>query len=292
MNYLKRMGHACQWRLNTLTDNKQVSFPEWPEDGYRSQIGQDKWVTEVVFPGKREGFFVDIGAYDGITISNTYVLEKRLGWRGICIEAGLVFQELQRNRACACENVCLAGEPGPVRFSLRNWESGITSFLDKPGRQGPAEREMQAETLVSVLKRNHAPSVIDYCSLDTEGSEYEILRTFPFEDYVFRSMTIEHNNATEVQSSLRRLLSSQGYNLFMQVGIEDWWLHESMLSSVTVDPLAMAESYFLLWHKAWGMRQQMLSHNCDFFCFSRSLGPRLPSVFRAVACGLRSCFRV
>lgn len=286
MNILKRMTHACQWRFNALTNNSELSLPEWPEDGYRSQIGQDKWVAEIVFPGKREGFFVDIGAYDGVTISNTYVLEKRLGWRGICIEAGPAYRELRNNRSCTCENTCLAAAPGSVKFSLSNWNSGITGFLDNHGRGGTVEKEMQTETLASVLKRNRAPSVIDYCSLDTEGSEFEILRSFPFEDYVIRSMTIEHNNAAAVQLPLRGLLSSRGYRLFMQVGIEDWWLHESMLPFVKMDVLAMAESYFRLWHKTWGMRQHILAHNCEYFCFKRTSRPSVRTIFRALACGL------
>ena len=52
---------------------------------YKSQHKQDEFVVNY-FKGKKNGVFVDIGAHDGITLSNTYVLEKELGWTGICVE--------------------------------------------------------------------------------------------------------------------------------------------------------------------------------------------------------------
>lgn len=54
---------------------------------YYSQVGQDRWVINY-FGENYKGFFIDIGAYDGISISNTYALEK-LGWKGICVDANI-----------------------------------------------------------------------------------------------------------------------------------------------------------------------------------------------------------
>src|SRR5262245_35267462 len=73
-----------------------------------SQAGQDAWVINEVFGRKKNGFFVDIGATDGIDINNTYMLEKRHGWTGICIEPDPeFFRALRRNRSCICVNACL-----------------------------------------------------------------------------------------------------------------------------------------------------------------------------------------
>jgi hypothetical protein len=69
-------------------------------------------------------------------------------------------------------------------------------------------------TLDNVLDSFHAPSIIDYLSLDVEGQEYEILSTFPFEKYSFRCMTVEHNaphQGPDMQMKIRRLLESKGY---------------------------------------------------------------------------------
>jgi len=61
-----------------------------------------------VFNEKRNGYFLDIGAHDGIHISNTYLLERRYGWSGICIEANRdTFLKLQKNRKATCVNACL-----------------------------------------------------------------------------------------------------------------------------------------------------------------------------------------
>jgi hypothetical protein len=53
---------------------------------FYSQYGQDIFISGL-FQGKKDGVFVDIGAYDGIIMSNTYYLERELGWTGVCVEA-------------------------------------------------------------------------------------------------------------------------------------------------------------------------------------------------------------
>jgi hypothetical protein len=52
---------------------------------FHSQTGQDKWVTEVMFPGVRDGYFVDVGSGDGIIGSNSKLIEEK-GWKRICID--------------------------------------------------------------------------------------------------------------------------------------------------------------------------------------------------------------
>src|SRR5215472_7304519 len=75
---------------------------------FRSQVGQDLWVFGEVFNEQRNGFFLDIGAGDGVDLSNTYILENRYGWRGICIEANPdAFEVLRKNRCCQCVNACV-----------------------------------------------------------------------------------------------------------------------------------------------------------------------------------------
>lgn len=84
---------------------------------YYSQAGQDKWVVENVFDHKTGGYFLDIGAYDGVRYSNTFWLEKNLGWSGLCVEADAdTFQKLQSNRQCLCKNACVGLEGAEVIF--------------------------------------------------------------------------------------------------------------------------------------------------------------------------------
>ena len=70
---------------STIVDNKLVDKLEYPHEFY-SQIGQDKYYIENIINYKKDGVFLDIGAHDGITFSNTYYLEKHLNWKGVCVE--------------------------------------------------------------------------------------------------------------------------------------------------------------------------------------------------------------
>jgi hypothetical protein len=67
--------------------------------------------------------------------------------------------------------------------------------------------------LSDVLDKYGAPSIIDYLSLDTEGSEFRILKAFPFDRYAFRVMTVEHNGFPKAMAQLQKLLKSKGYRI-------------------------------------------------------------------------------
>ena len=86
-------------------------------DGY-SQYGQDQVVFELL--GKpKTGVFIDIGANDGLTFSNSFLFEEK-GWQGICIEPHpTIFSELQNTRKCHCVNACIADKDGWVDFLCR-----------------------------------------------------------------------------------------------------------------------------------------------------------------------------
>lgn len=78
-------------------------------EGYQSQCGQDKWIVENLMPDSRQGFFVDIGAHDGISFSNTYFLESVMNWDGIAIEPiPEIFERLKKNRKCHLINGCIS----------------------------------------------------------------------------------------------------------------------------------------------------------------------------------------
>ena len=72
-----------------------------------SQVGQDLWIIDTL-DFKRNGYFLDIGALDGTTHSNSLMLERKYGWSGICVEANpYVFPMLSSNRHCMCVNSLL-----------------------------------------------------------------------------------------------------------------------------------------------------------------------------------------
>lgn len=203
-----------------------------------SQLGQDRLVLDIL-RGQRNGFFLDSGASDGVQSSNTKLLEDSYGWRGICVEPNAeFFAALVRNRRCHCVNCCLYDHDGKVDFLDNAYTLGgildeyhpahlryaQRSFAGASGADGaPAVVSMPARTIRSILRECAAPAVIDYWSLDTEGSELALLKSFPFDAYTFRVLTVEHN-WLPVRDEIRVHLEGRGYRLFADLGIDDCYV--------------------------------------------------------------------
>jgi FkbM family methyltransferase len=182
---------------------------------YNSQIGQDKWVHSIL-GDKKDGYFIELGACDGLHLSNTLFFERNLNWNGICIEPNDNYiKELYANRKCNISNeLVYSCEGEKVKFALSDAASGI---IDE--NIGPFTRKDQhvlktTTTLGNILDKFNAPNVIDYLSLDVEGQEYNILSTFPFDKYNFRCITVEHNAphiGPKQQMLIRELLEKNNY---------------------------------------------------------------------------------
>jgi hypothetical protein len=81
---------------------------------YNSQIGQDKWVHSVI-GNKRDGYFIELGACDGLYFSNTLFFERNLDWNGICIEPNDNYLEaLCKNRKCNISNDLVSSHEGNI----------------------------------------------------------------------------------------------------------------------------------------------------------------------------------
>lgn len=195
---------------------------------YNSQIGQDKWVHSVT-GDKRDGFFVELGACDGVLYSNTLFFEK-LGWNGICIEPNdTYFKQLKTKRKCFLSNDLISSEADRVvDFAMCGSTSGIADEHIGPFTTKDTIVRKKTNTLSNVLDKFHAPKIIDYLSLDVEGQEYSILSTFPFDKYKFRCMTVEHNaphNGKEQQELIRKILESNGYKFVKGNDDVNHWGH-------------------------------------------------------------------
>lgn len=186
-----------------------------------SQILQDLWVLYMLGE-KRDGFFVEFGACDGIVMSNTKLLEDAYGWTGILAEPNPVWHAaLARNRKANISSLCVHSQTGKkVRFLNTQAMPELSRVADivpddiheKNGnRRDPQELEVETISLLDLLDRHSAPTVIDYISIDTEGSELEILSAFDFSRYSFRLMTIEHAGETAKRNAIADLLKKHGY---------------------------------------------------------------------------------
>lgn len=145
-----------------------------------SQHNEDRWLlANGHLPD--HGYFVDVGAFDGVNLSNTLMLEE-MGWQGICIEADpRSWVPLLRNRKC---DVFLgaAGPCGRLEFdcSAEPSHAGVGRNSTSPLGAGGTIR-VPAMRLGDILADHHAPRV-DLLSIDTEGTEIEV-----FDSGVWRS---------------------------------------------------------------------------------------------------------
>lgn len=186
-----------------------------------SQLRQDQWVVEHL-GRKRNGYFVDVGAHDGVELSNSLVLERDFGWRGICVESNpTTFDALSRRRACACSNATVGDGTSEVEFcdaALPEY-GGIVGLRPFVRAECANLRRVQTTALADVLDAHNAPHIIDYLSIDIEGAELLTLSAFPFDRYRFRLLTVEHNEPHEASGvvpagyrrALRALLEGHGY---------------------------------------------------------------------------------
>lgn len=193
---------------------------------YISQALQDKWVIEMLNE-KKNGYFLDIGAYDGLDISNTYILEKDFNWNGLCIDADPInYEKLIKNRNVKSINCAVSNKSGFVNF----FSNGAGGHISDSGN-----KNIEAKTLRELLKENNCPKTIDYISLDIEGYEYNALEEFPFDEYDFILMTVEHNlylGDSTNKEKIKNILSKNGYIVFKENVInigndpfEDWYIN-------------------------------------------------------------------
>ena len=177
---------------------------------FPSQIGQDRWVAEKVFPGVTSGYFLDVGSADGFLNSNTWALERR-GWKGICVDP---FPSNMGGRTCQMFREAVDAVGGnKVQFAAAGELGGISNYLDrwKDAVKESKTVELTTVTLGDILQRANAPSFIHFMSLDIEGAELEALRGFPFDLYKLGSIAIEHNNEEPKRSQIEELLKTKGY---------------------------------------------------------------------------------
>jgi FkbM family methyltransferase len=177
---------------------------------FPSQMGQDRWVAESVFPGVTNGYFLDVGSADGIANSNTWALERR-GWTGICVDP---FPTNMTTRTCRMFKDPVDSVSGKrVTFAAAGEIGGITEHLGSAkGATDKAQLvELTTVTLADVLQRAGAPSFIHFLSLDIEGAELEALRGFPFDKYRLGALAVEHNYEQPKRSDIEALLKRHGY---------------------------------------------------------------------------------
>lgn len=197
-----------------------------------SQLKQDEYVINTLYPGKTDGWFIEAGADNGIYLSNTKALEE-LGWKGLCIEPiPDVYSDLVKNRKCYTDNSALYNVSGQsVNFRINDYSllSGIESTLDK-SRLSDKLITVQTSTLTDLLDKYNIPKKIQYFSLDIEGAEYIALQGIDWQKYQFGVLNIEHNYRDD-RSTIRKYIESKGYIYHREDHWDDWYIHKDGLDT-------------------------------------------------------------
>jgi FkbM family methyltransferase len=185
---------------------------------FYSQIGEDKWVSEAIFPGVKNGFFLDVGSADGTFNSNTKALEQK-GWTGICIDP---FPTNMQDRSCQMFKEVVFSEAGkqvkfwtPSQGDKASFWGGITDTLGSEAKElmstEPTAVEFTTVTLGDILERAKAPRFIHFVVIDIEGGELNALKGFPFDKYKIGALAVEHFSEEPKRSEIKKLMESHGY---------------------------------------------------------------------------------
>ena len=193
---------------------------------FHSQDNQDKYLETNIFKGYKNGFYVDVGAHDGISINNTLYFEKNNNWRGINIEPiKSVFDKLVINRPnninlnCAvCNNdgetdfLCNTGYTEMISGIKDNFDIRHLDRLQRENIQYESITEVikvETKKLETILYENDI-SHINYLSIDVEGAEFEVIKSINF-DKVFIDVIGFENNYNDVSLPIVEYLQNKGF---------------------------------------------------------------------------------
>lgn len=197
-----------------------------------------------------DAFFIEIGSNDGVQhdFLRPFIVEQR--WHGIMVEpVPYVFDRLRRNYGSLArvglENAAIASRDGTLPFyhlreadpaereNLPGWYDGIGSFSREvvtshanhiPDLESRVvESEVEAMTFES-LCRKHGVSQLDLVLIDTEGYDFQIVKSIDLASRHPRLLTYEHFHLTrEDRDACARHLRDQGYET-MEEGFDTWCL--------------------------------------------------------------------
>lgn len=205
---------------------------------YQGQNGQDRFLNCNYFKSKSEGIFVDVGAHDGKTISNSLFFEK-IGWKGLCIEPlPNIFSKLIQNRNCICENYAISSKEGEEEFLLVEGYAEMLSGLvkeyslehlrrvrDEINFYGGCEKIIKVKTTkLQTLLEKHNITNIDYLSIDTEGNELKVLQSIDFNKTKIFAITVENNYK---EKSFREFLTPLGFTLEKVLDIDEVYINKN-----------------------------------------------------------------
>ena len=219
------------------------------KEDIKSQLYQDMFASFII-GDKFEKTFFEFGATNGIDLSNSYTLERYLNWKGVLSEPSPQWHdELKKNRPYTnIISECIWSESNKelnffvsdvgVLSSLENFKE--SDKISMPGNTQARVKNgkniiVKTISLNDVIEKQFNSKSPSYISIDTEGSEYEILKNFNFKKYKPLVFTIEHN-FTELQLKIDKLMYSNDYiRVFKSLTTFDaWYVEKNVFNEINV----------------------------------------------------------
>jgi hypothetical protein len=192
-----------------------------PEDcTFHGQYHQDEYLERNLFRGKRGGLYVDLGAYHPTDLSNTAYFDRCLRWTGLCVDANpdriAAFKNPQAHRTCEPIHACLT-EPAvhSSRIPTHDAEDRLSATFGTPVRCIP----------ITQLLKSRQIRYVDFLSIDIEGHEWPVLRSWNFSEIHVSAIAVEtwHGNRTEITD----YLEDAGFRHAVDLGADDIFLWHS-----------------------------------------------------------------
>lgn len=186
-----------------------------PQSQHETQLNQD--IFALIANRFRPGFFVEIGANDGFTLSNTVYLEEQFGWNGLLVEANPQYLDSLNNRKSQSIIAAVVEQEGYYEFCSAGLYGGVAKFLDKTHEkmtQNASSITVWGTTLERILEQNGAPKIINFISIDVEGAEVPIVEQMcGLQNYRFVCGCIEHNARQADYEKMADVLAKSGYRV-------------------------------------------------------------------------------
>ena len=209
-NYLYFLFFKLKLKINSLSDR-----------------GQDKWIINIFELKKKlyKGFFLEIGGGNGFSNSNTFILEEYFGWKGILVEPDPEqFKKLKNLRPRAItSNKLIYDKNIKLNFLVNGELSKVITDSNTKHKNNTIATE--ATTLIELLNYHNSPKIIDFFSLDVEGSEEKVITEDVLNQYIFLALCIERPNF-----KLHELLTKKNY-VFIKSNLYDFfYIHKNFFN--------------------------------------------------------------
>ena len=214
---------------------------------------------------KYDGYFVDIGAHDGVSFSNSKFFEE-LGWKGVCVEPNSqIFNKLENNRnsSTQCIMKAISNKKSTESFTsiqhidnkndITDMLSGLTDTFNIKAREDIDKLKNDSNYKVSEIKLETdlfssliPHKEIDYLSIDTEGNELEILKTINFDEYNIKTITVENNKYDS--NLISDYLTSKNYTYIARLRCDEIYVCNNYLNKIFHNNLHLLKNKIEKWN--------------------------------------------